>query len=56
MADDGRGFDPEGAYPGNLGLRSMRERVGAVGGALAIASAPGVGTRLEARVPLDAPA
>jgi len=52
VADDGRGFDPRGEFPGHLGLRSMRERAAAVGGTLEISSAPGVGTRLSARVPL----
>jgi two-component sensor histidine kinase len=54
VADDGRGFDPHGEFPGHLGLRSMRERAMAVGGTLEIDSAPGVGTRLRARVPLAA--
>jgi signal transduction histidine kinase len=54
VADDGRGFDPHGEFPGHLGLRSMRERAAAVGGTLEIESAPGAGTRLSARVPLPA--
>jgi signal transduction histidine kinase len=54
VADDGRGFDPHGEFPGHLGLRSMRERVVAVGGTLEIDSSPGRGTRLRARVPLSA--
>ena len=54
VADDGRGFDPHGEFPGHLGLRSMRERAAAVGGTLEIQSAPGAGTRLSARVPLPA--
>jgi signal transduction histidine kinase/PAS domain-containing protein len=54
VADDGRGFDPDGEFPGHLGLRSMRERAAALGGTLEIASAPGAGTRLRARVPLAA--
>lgn len=49
--DDGIGFDPLGAFPGHLGLRSMRERVGNLGGTLRIESAPGQGTRLRAQVP-----
>jgi signal transduction histidine kinase len=55
VGDDGRGFDPAGEYPGHLGLRSMRERVAAVGGRLELDSAPGGGTRLRARVPLTPP-
>ncbi len=54
IADDGRGFDPRGQYPGHLGLQSMRERTAAVGGTLEIDSSPGQGTRLEARFPLAA--
>jgi signal transduction histidine kinase/PAS domain-containing protein len=49
--DDGRGFDPQGAFPGHLGLRSMRERAAAVGGAVEIESAPGRGTKVRAHVP-----
>jgi len=52
ISDDGVGFEPDGAFPGHLGLRSMRERVMAVGGSLDVDSAPGRGTRLRARVPL----
>ena len=54
VADDGRGFDPQGEFPGHLGLKSMRERTAAVGGSFEIASAPGAGTRLSVRVPLAA--
>jgi PAS domain S-box-containing protein len=52
VSDDGKGFDPMGSFPGHLGLRSMRERVGAVGGTLEIHSAPGKGTRICVRVPI----
>jgi PAS domain S-box-containing protein len=51
VADDGVGFDPEQAYPGHLGLTSMRERAAAVGGEFEVVSAPGCGTRLVVRVP-----
>jgi len=37
----------------NLGLRLMRDRLEAVGGTLTIRSAPGHGTVLMARIPLD---
>ena len=53
VADDGRGFDlaeAEVRRPG-MGLFSMRERLGLVGGSLDIETAPGRGTRLRARVP-----
>lgn len=55
VADDGRGFAPEGvqATPdGGFGLTGMHERVRLVGGTLEIESAPGWGTRLLAEVPL----
>ena len=51
IADDGRGFDPHGAFPGHLGLRSMRERVSRAGGTFAIHSAPNAGTRIQVHLP-----
>lgn len=51
VADDGRGFDP-GAETAGRGLAGMRERVEALGGSLELASEPGAGTRILARVPL----
>jgi signal transduction histidine kinase len=54
IADDGQGFDTEAARDrGGLGLTSMRERARAMGGTLAIESAPGQGTVVRVRVPLD---
>ena len=50
IADDGNGFDPA-QTKGGLGLRNIRERVARLHGQLAIASAPGSGTRLEAVIP-----
>ncbi len=49
IADDGRGFDPATGENRGLGLRSMRERVEAMGGALMVHSAPGRGTQVIAR-------
>ena len=53
VADDGRGFDPLGEPPpdGHLGLAMMRDLVEQAGGELAVASAPGAGTVIRARVP-----
>jgi len=52
VGDDGRG----GADPaGGSGLRGLADRVEALGGALAIDSRPGAGTRLVAELPLTAP-
>jgi PAS domain S-box-containing protein len=45
--DDGVGFDPQGEYPGHLGLRSMRERAAQIGAALEIESAPGRSTQVQ---------
>ncbi len=50
IQDNGQGFDPSGSFPGHLGLRSMRERIERLGGALTIESAPGQGTRVRAEV------
>jgi signal transduction histidine kinase len=47
IRDDGVGFDPEGDFPGHLGLQSMRERAARVGATLAIESSPGRGTSLR---------
>jgi signal transduction histidine kinase len=54
VADDGAGFDP--ARPGDegIGIVSMRDRIGAVGGELTIVSAPGQGTTVRGAVPLRA--
>jgi PAS domain S-box-containing protein len=52
IGDDGTGFDPTRDFPGHLGLRSMRERVARLGGAVQIDSAPGAGTRITGRIPI----
>jgi signal transduction histidine kinase len=52
VRDDGRGFDATAAFPGHLGLRTMRERAVRLGGTLAIDSAPGSGTHLHLQVPV----
>jgi PAS domain S-box-containing protein len=54
VCDDGVGFDPDGSYPGHLGLQSMRERVYGLGGTLQIQSAAGAGTCICARIPSHA--
>ena len=58
VADDGAGFAAgrlEAALEaGAIGIASCRERVEAVGGGLAVHSAPGAGTRVVARIPHDA--
>jgi PAS domain S-box-containing protein len=51
VSDDGVGFDPEGAFSGRLGLKSMRERATRLGGTLSVESAPGEGTSIRVRFP-----
>ena len=53
VRDDGAGFDPENVT-GGVGFTSMRDRLAAVGGDLAITSRPGHGTRVAASIPLPA--
>src|ERR687887_436204 len=50
IADDGVGFDPDGAS-GGFGLTSMRDRARALGGELRISSKPGRGTQIEVVLP-----
>jgi len=55
VRDDGSGFTPaaDGFGPnGGLGLRGMRERVEALGGRLAVETAPGRGTTIAVTVPV----
>ena len=54
ITDDGIGFDPSGAFPGHLGLRSMRERAARHGAAIEIESSPGTGVRTRVLVPTAA--
>jgi PAS domain S-box-containing protein len=53
VEDDGRGFDPAHtqtvADTHGFGLTCMRERLQAVGGEFSLESAPGAGTRIQAR-------
>ncbi|MFO7652922.1 MAG: response regulator [Candidatus Krumholzibacteriia bacterium] len=62
VSDDGIGFDPaavwnpEGPVASGLGLLSIRERVGWLGGSLDIDSAPGNGARVTLVVPRSAAA
>jgi signal transduction histidine kinase len=53
VSDAGRGFDVSAPQQG-LGLASMRERAGSVGGTLKITSAPGTGTKVRLTVPAAA--
>jgi len=53
VADSGVGFDAAAAHAG-IGLASVRERVEFLSGALVVHAAPGWGTRISVRIPLDA--
>jgi signal transduction histidine kinase len=53
IADDGVGLDPANVV-GGLGLKSIRDRIGAVGGSFELDSSFGNGTRVRLRVPLPA--
>ena len=52
VTDPGVGFDPEVVKGRGLGIVSMEERVRLVNGVISIRSGPGLGTRIEIRVPL----
>lgn len=53
VVDDGRGFAPVDAVGGTgFGLATMRARARALGGTLAVESAPGAGTAVAATLPL----
>lgn len=62
VQDDGRGFDPGlvlaaeegvGVEGGHFGLRGIQDRVEMLGGSFAVESAPGQGTRLRVRIPVE---
>jgi PAS domain S-box-containing protein len=56
VQDSGVGLDLQEAMRGRgLGLTSMKERLGLVGGQLSIHSEAGRGTTIQARVPLSSP-
>jgi signal transduction histidine kinase len=50
IADNGCGFDPDGAS-GGLGLASMKQRVDDLGGELIVDTAIGTGSRITVTVP-----
>jgi signal transduction histidine kinase len=55
VKDYGNGFDAgDPRLREGLGLISMKERVYSLGGSITISSTPGVGTYIEARVPIAA--
>jgi PAS domain S-box-containing protein len=57
VSDEGAGFDPSqisihGGKDGGFGLLSVRERLGLMGGSMAVEAAPGIGTRITLESPL----
>jgi signal transduction histidine kinase len=54
VSDNGAGFNLESVKgEAGLGLISMRERVGLVGGHLSVESKPSRGTQIQVRIPLS---
>jgi PAS domain S-box-containing protein len=53
IADPGGGFSPDRRDGVGLGLFSMRERVHSLGGDIVVQAAPGRGTRIGVRIPLQ---
>jgi signal transduction histidine kinase len=53
VTDDGRGFDPTAAHSGS-GLQGIADRIAALGGELTVRSAPGKGTTVAGRLPVEA--
>jgi signal transduction histidine kinase len=53
VADDGAGFDVGAAGGLGAGFTNMGDRVGAIGGSVNVESAPGRGTRVYGRVPVE---
>jgi signal transduction histidine kinase len=52
VEDDGVGFDARSSARGT-GLQGMADRLGALRGTLEVRSAPGAGTTVVGRVPLE---
>ncbi|HMO65775.1 MAG TPA: ATP-binding protein, partial [Verrucomicrobiota bacterium] len=53
VRDDGAGFDPANRADGGLGLKSLEQRAANLRGRLEIESAPGHGTTVRVRAPLE---
>ncbi len=53
ITDDGLGFDSNARFEGHLGQRSMRERAESIGARFDLQTAPGSGTRIRVRLPLE---
>ncbi len=55
VTDDGRGFDPDAVDYGS-GLQGIADRMGALEGEVTVDSAPGHGTVVSGRLPIEASA
>jgi nitrate/nitrite-specific signal transduction histidine kinase len=56
VLDNGQGYDTQKTSPqGHYGLMIMQERAHEIGGYLTVTSAPGKGTEVTLRIPLDVP-
>jgi signal transduction histidine kinase len=53
VVDDGKGFEPEATPHQSYGLFSVREQIDRLGGTVEVTSAPGLGSRVSVRVPLN---
>ena len=52
VEDDGKGFEPATVLRSS-GLQNMRDRLEALGGSLEVTSAPGQGTTIQGRLPVE---
>ena len=55
VVDDGAGFDMGTGAARGHGFVNMTDRLGAIDGRLEVESAPGSGTRISGRIPIDPP-
>jgi signal transduction histidine kinase len=55
VTDNGRGFSGQPGSASAQGLKNLRHRIESLGGLFAVRSAPGEGTRVEARMPATPP-
>jgi signal transduction histidine kinase len=52
VADNGKGFNFETADTPSIGIISMRERAGCLGGSFTVTGSPGQGTKVTVRIPV----
>jgi signal transduction histidine kinase len=56
VADNGAGFDSASRPHLGAGFTNMSDRVGAIGGSISVQSAPGKGTKISGRIPVESEA